>query len=104
MKPQGTLLLNRGDITSLLNLQDYLRVVEDAFRLHAEGQTLETGLLHVDAVDGEFHIKAGGLKGERTYFALKVNGGSSRTGRGSICRTSRAPSSCTTGGTATRSR
>jgi ornithine cyclodeaminase/alanine dehydrogenase-like protein (mu-crystallin family) len=75
MKPQGTLLLNRGDITSLLDLQDYLRVVEDAFRLYAEGRTLEPGLLHVDAVDGEFHIKAGGLKGERTYFALKVNGG-----------------------------
>jgi ornithine cyclodeaminase/alanine dehydrogenase len=74
-KPQGTLLLNRSDITSLLDLQDYLRVVEDAFRLHAEGRTLETGLLHVDAVDGEFHVKAGGLKGERTYFALKVNGG-----------------------------
>jgi ornithine cyclodeaminase/alanine dehydrogenase len=75
MKRQGTLLLNRGDITSLLDLQDYLRVVEDAFRLYAEGRTLETGLLHVDAVNGEFHIKAGGLKGERTYFALKVNGG-----------------------------
>ena len=75
MKPQGTLLLNRGDVTSLLGLPDYLRVVEDAFRLHAAGQTLAPGLLHVDAVDGEFHIKAGGLKGERTYFALKVNGG-----------------------------
>jgi alanine dehydrogenase len=32
-------------------------------------------LMHVDSVDGEFHIKAGGLELGKRFFALKVNGG-----------------------------
>jgi ornithine cyclodeaminase/alanine dehydrogenase-like protein (mu-crystallin family) len=62
MQAQGTLLLNRSEIASLLTLDDYIEVVEQAFRLHAEGQSLSPGLLHVDSGDGEFHIKAGGLR------------------------------------------
>jgi len=69
------LLLTRPDIASLLTLSDYIRVVEDAFRLHAEGATLEPALAHVDAIGGEFHIKAGGLNGDPPYFGVKVNGG-----------------------------
>jgi ornithine cyclodeaminase/alanine dehydrogenase len=72
---QGTLLLNRNDILSLLDLGDYLDIVESAFRCHALGETLTLGLLHVDTPDGEFHIKTGGLKQPRTYFGLKLNGG-----------------------------
>ena len=49
------LLLNRTEISSLLALEDYIKVVEEAFRLYAEGKTLRTGLLHVDGKDGEFH-------------------------------------------------
>jgi len=49
--------------------------VETAFALHARGAALQPGLLHVAAIGGEFHIKVGGLKGERTYFAAKINGG-----------------------------
>lgn len=75
MKPQGTMLLNRADVSSLLNLSDYLEVVESAFKAYAEGTTLSLGLLHVDAPDGEFHIKAGGPERPRTYFGLKVNAG-----------------------------
>jgi ornithine cyclodeaminase/alanine dehydrogenase len=73
--PQGTLLLNRRDILSLLDLSDYLGIVENAFRRHALGETLAVDLLHVDAPDGEFHIKTGGLEQPRTYFGLKLNGG-----------------------------
>jgi alanine dehydrogenase len=69
------LLLNRSDISCLLNLDDYITIVEEAFRLHSEGKTLGTGLLHINAEDGEFHVKAGGLQLKRSYFALKVNGG-----------------------------
>src|SRR5579862_6538528 len=73
------LLLARSEIASLLTLPDYIRVVEDAFRIHAQGGSLEPALAHVDAVGGEFHIKAGGIagsiKGNPSYFALKVNGG-----------------------------
>jgi ornithine cyclodeaminase/alanine dehydrogenase len=69
------LLLSRSQIASLLDFPEYVRVVEDAFRLHAEGLSLEPALAHVDAVGGEFHIKAGGLRGAAPCFALKVNGG-----------------------------
>lgn len=69
------LLLTRSEIAALLSLDDYIRTVEDAFRLHAQGQSFEPALAHVDADAGEFHIKAGGLRGATPYFALKVNGG-----------------------------
>ncbi len=69
------LLLSRSEISSLLAFPDYVNAVEEAFRLHAEGQSLEPALSHVDAGEGEFHIKAGGLRGSPPYFALKVNGG-----------------------------
>lgn len=75
MKAQGTMLLSRADVTSLLSLNDYIEVVEHAFKAYAQEATLSLGLLHVDAPDGEFHVKAGGLKGPRTYFGLKLNGG-----------------------------
>jgi alanine dehydrogenase len=74
MKPPETLILKRKEIASLLTLRDYLTAVEDAFRMHAQGRTLAPGLLHVDAREGEFHIKAGGLELDKTYFGLKVNG------------------------------
>ena len=75
MVPEATLLLNRRDVASLLAPQDYLELVENAFRLHQAGQTLPLGLLHVDSHDGEFHIKAGGVELEKTFFGLKTNGG-----------------------------
>jgi ornithine cyclodeaminase/alanine dehydrogenase len=58
-----------------MDFAGYVQVVEEAFRLHAEGASLEPALAHVDADQGEFHIKAGGLHGSTPYFAVKVNGG-----------------------------
>ncbi|MCX6630272.1 MAG: ornithine cyclodeaminase family protein [Candidatus Solibacter sp.] len=69
------LILTRSQIAGLLNFEEYVQVVEDAFRAHAEGQSLEPALMHVSAPDGEFHIKAGGLLAPEPYFALKANGG-----------------------------
>jgi ornithine cyclodeaminase/alanine dehydrogenase len=69
------LLLSRKDIASLLTFDDYVRIVEDAFRLHAQGAAFEPALAHVDAIDGEFHIKAGGLRQPFPYFGVKMNGG-----------------------------
>ncbi len=76
MNPKGTLLLNQTIVSSLLDLNEYIDCVEDAFRRYAEGQSLGTGLLHFDSGDLEFHIKAGGLRLNRTYFGLKVAGSS----------------------------
>lgn len=75
MKQEGTLLLDRNMINSLLTLEDYINIVEQAFRLYAEKKTLALGLMHIGAHNGEFHIKAGGLQLPKTYFGLKVNGG-----------------------------
>jgi alanine dehydrogenase len=69
------LLLSRSEITSLMSFDDYVNVVEEAFRRHAEGGAFHPALAHVDADGGEFHIKAGGLRGDPPYFAVKVNGG-----------------------------
>jgi alanine dehydrogenase len=71
----GTMLLTRDDLSSLLAAEDYLEIVESAFLAHAQGNALEPGLMHVDGDGGEFHIKAGGLRLDRPYFALKANGG-----------------------------
>src|SRR5215467_14652580 len=75
MKSSEILFLSRTDIDELLTLADYIQVVERAFRSHAEGKTLKTGMLHIDSGDGEFHIKAGGILNGRSYFAVKINGG-----------------------------
>lgn len=75
MEKNMTLLLTRSDISALMPFDAYVDVVEEAFLMYAQGKTLKPGLMHVDSVDGEFHIKAGGLELDKRYFALKVNGG-----------------------------
>lgn len=75
MNPVGTLLLTRNDLRQLLGPDDYLQIADTAFRAHAEGRVLTPTLMHVDADAGEFHVKAGGLKLDHPYFALKSNGG-----------------------------
>ena len=74
----ATVVLNRSDIRSLINFKDFLDAMERVFRLYGCGQTLSTGLLHIDSLDGEFHVKAGGIQesnDNRGYFGVKVNGG-----------------------------
>lgn len=73
MKPDGTLLLKRREVATLLNIEECMDAVEEAFRLHAEGKTTPPGILGIQAQDGGFHIKAGMLELGRTYFACKTN-------------------------------
>lgn len=73
MRPAGTLLLTRKDTTALLNLGECIAAVERVFKLHGAGQTEPPGVLSVPARDGGFHIKAGLLALNRTYFAAKTN-------------------------------
>src|SRR5262249_25042426 len=73
MKPEGTLLLKRSDIAALLKVEECMKAVEHAFRLYAEGQIAPPGVLGIHAPDGGFHIKAGLLKLDRSYFAAKTN-------------------------------
>lgn len=67
------LLLDRATVADLLSLDECITAVEACFAAHARGETLGTGLLHGDGVSGEYHIKAGGLRQPRPYYACKVN-------------------------------
>jgi alanine dehydrogenase len=73
MQPDETLVLTRADVASLLNIDDCVRAVEQAFRMYGEGKTAPPGVLGVHVSDGGFHIKAGVLDLNRPYFAAKVN-------------------------------
>jgi alanine dehydrogenase len=73
--PAPVVLLDRQTVAELLTLDDCIAAVETAFAIYAQGNALTPGLLHVYADRGEFHIKTGGLRGNRTYFATKVAGG-----------------------------
>jgi alanine dehydrogenase len=84
MNPEGTLILGRGEVASLLNLSECIEAVEEAFRLNEEGRSLPSGVLETLTEDGGFHIKAAGLKlADRTYFAAKVNANFPQNMRGS---------------------
>ncbi len=69
----STLLLTSRDVAEMLRIEECMTVVEDAFKLHAEGKTLPPGILGVHARDGGFHIKAGLMELSRSYFAAKLN-------------------------------
>jgi ornithine cyclodeaminase/alanine dehydrogenase len=71
-QPQ-TLLLTRSDVARLLTLDDAIIAVEQAFRLHGERKAPPPGVLGVHAQGGGFHIKAGLLHLDRSYFAAKLN-------------------------------
>jgi alanine dehydrogenase len=73
MIPEGTLLLTRRQVAALLTIEECIAAVERAFKLHGAGNATPPGILGVHAKDGGFHIKAGLLELERTYFAAKVN-------------------------------
>ena len=84
-----TLLLSRRDVVDLLSLEECVAAVEDAFRMHARGETLAPAILGVAAPDGGFHVKAAGLRLRgRGYFAAKTNANfpanPARTGRPAI--------------------
>ncbi len=71
--PNPTLLLTRSDVARLLTLDDCIVAVEQAFRLHGERKAPPPGVLGVHAEGGGFHIKAGLLHLDRSYFAAKLN-------------------------------
>lgn len=73
MKSQGTLLLSRSEVADLLKMDEYISAVEQVFKLYGEGKTQPPGILGVHAHDGGFHIKAGILELDRSFFAAKIN-------------------------------
>jgi alanine dehydrogenase len=73
MNSQGTPILSRSEVADLLNIDEYIVAVERIFSLYGEGKTQPPGILGVHAHDGGFHIKAGLLELERSFFAAKIN-------------------------------
>ncbi len=70
-----TLILNRSILASLMNLDDYISGIEDAFRNHGLGNTFGNQMIHGDTPgELEFHIKSGGLiLNGKKYYGLKMN-------------------------------
>ena len=69
-------LISNEEIAASLSLADAIKEVEKAFLLLAEGKLLDSSLMHLNAEDGEYHIKGGVIKysEEEIYFGLKSNG------------------------------
>lgn len=74
MKPTGSVLIKRSEVSTLLSLEDCISAVEQAFKLKAEGKAKPPGILGIHVTDGGFHIKAGALNMGRDYFVAKTNG------------------------------
>ena len=66
--------LTPGDIQKLLTMPDCIQAVEHAFRMYGEGKAMPPVVLGLHSRAGGFHIKAGMLDSQRSYFAAKVNG------------------------------
>jgi alanine dehydrogenase len=73
MRSEGTLLLRRSDVETLLTLSDCIEAVERVFRLHGEGKIPASKILGVQAPDGGLHVKAAFLPDEKSYLVAKLN-------------------------------
>jgi alanine dehydrogenase len=73
MNPKKVLFLSSRDVRALLAIDECTAVVEHAFRLHGEGNTIPPAVVGLHVSCGGFHIKAGVLSLSRNYFAAKVN-------------------------------
>jgi alanine dehydrogenase len=69
----GALLLTHNDVVELLTVDECIVGVEQAFRLHGEGKVVPPSILGMHVQNGAFHIKAGILGHNRTYFVAKLN-------------------------------
>jgi len=69
----NTLVLTRGDVARMLSVADCIDAVERAFRLHASGGAIPSGVLGVHIDNGGFHVKTAGLLEGRPIFVAKVN-------------------------------
>lgn len=73
MSQPTPLLLRRGDVAALLDLDAAAAAVEGAFLAHGRGLAPPPALASVGAETGAFHVKAGIMRLGRSYFAAKTN-------------------------------
>ena len=68
-----SLILARTDIAALMRPADWLAAAETAFRAAGEGRADAPAPLAIPGAQGVFHAKGAGLRGARSYVALKLN-------------------------------
>src|SRR5436305_3217008 len=66
-------VLSRADLAALMPFGDYVEAVAEAFRLHADGQSMLPDPMHIPANGGGFHVKAASLALGTGYVAVKTN-------------------------------
>src|SRR2546421_2269355 len=69
-------VLSHADLAALMQFGDYVEAVAQAFRLHAEGQSVLPPPMHIPAEGGGFHVKAahlGGYVAGETQFQFSHN-------------------------------
>jgi alanine dehydrogenase len=70
----GTILLSRSDVAGLLDLDDCITAVNEAFGAFGSARARAPGALAHAVAGGAFHVKAASLHLGRSYFASKTNG------------------------------
>jgi ornithine cyclodeaminase/alanine dehydrogenase len=73
MESTNTILLQRNQVASLLSIEECMSAVEHAFLLYGEGKVATPKVIGMHVDRGGFHIKAGILGAERSYFVAKMN-------------------------------
>src|SRR5437667_191341 len=66
-------VLSRADLAALMPFGDFVEAVAEAFRLHADGQSMLPDPMHIPANGGGFHVKAASLALGTGYVAVKTN-------------------------------
>lgn len=69
----GTLILTATDVRAVLDIATCIDAVEMAFRRLASGDLIAPGILATHVPGGGFHVKTAGLRGQRLYYAAKIN-------------------------------
>ena len=67
-------LISGKEVLSLLQLEECIEAVENAFKQYAQGKASQPGVLAMHQRQGSFHIKAGSMEMSQPYFVAKVNG------------------------------
>lgn len=73
---EEVLLLGRAEVRAALDMPSLIDAVERAFVAYSTGRAELPGVIHLDVpeAEGEIHVKAGHLHGER-FYAVKVASG-----------------------------
>lgn len=71
--PGENLVLTSTDVRATLDIASCIEAVEVAFRRHHAGDVIAPAVLGSHVPGGGFHVKTAGMRGDRSYYAVKVN-------------------------------